>query len=187
MRLLKTLKKYTNSNNMKTFVILGMHRSATSLVAKGLNTIVHLGDEENMLPSAPDNPEGFYENTRFLELNDEILHKAGGNWLEPPAEEKIIEQMPFFRSRIETLIKEESAGHSIWGWKDPRTSLTIRLFHPYLTNPHYIACFRTPEDVAKSLKTRNGYSLFKGINCTLEYNHRIIKFLSEVHLNPKNH
>jgi len=170
---------------MKTFVVLGMHRSATSLVAKGLDTLIHLGDEDKMLPPAADNTEGFYENTRFLELNDEILQAAGGNWLEPPSEESILAQEPIFEERIKKLIEEESEGHSLWGWKDPRTSLTIRLFHPHLVNPHYITCFRNVEDVAASLRTRNGISMFKGIGCALEYNLRIIKFISEVHLNPK--
>lgn len=164
---------------MKTFVILGMHRSATSLVAKGMDSIIHLGDEENMLEPASDNTEGFYENKRFIELNDEILWAAGGNWLEPPSEEKILEQALPFGVRIKKLIEEESEGKELWGWKDPRTTLTIKLFHPFLENPHYIACFREPMEVAKSLNARQGYSIQKGINCTMEYNHRLIKFLAE--------
>ena len=55
---------------MKTIVVLGMHRSATSLIAKGLDAVCHMGDD--MLEPAKDNPEGFYENKRFLDLNIEM-------------------------------------------------------------------------------------------------------------------
>ena len=75
---------------MKTFVILGMHRSATSLVAKGLNNVIYLGEDDDMLPPQEDNPEGFYENNKFIDLNNEIISAAGGNWLEPPSEKAIL-------------------------------------------------------------------------------------------------
>lgn len=172
---------------MKTFVILGMHRSATSLVAKGMDNVIHLGDEEDMLPPAPDNPQGFYENKKFIELNDEILFAAGGNWLEPPAHEKILEVESRFEKPIKTLLREESYASDIWGWKDPRTTLTIELYHKHLENPHYIACFRDPIQVAESLNKRNGYSLQKGLTCALEYNYRLIRFLSEKHLKMPKH
>lgn len=168
---------------MKTFVILGMHRSATSLVAKGINTIVHLGKDEEMLPPQQDNPEGFYENMKFMDLNNRILSKAGGSWLEPPSEENILALKDEFKSEIIDLINEHSQ-YNLWGWKDPRTSLTIRLFHDYLTNPHYIACYRNPVDVAHSLQRRKNppMSMQKAIKVTMEYNMRIIKFLIDKHL-----
>lgn len=169
---------------MKTFVVLGMHRSATSLVAKGMSSVVHLGDAHNMLEPAKDNPEGFFENKRFLELNQEILFKAGGNWLEPPSEEKILEQKSWAESKIAQLIKEEATGHLLWGWKEPRTTLTIRLYHHILPQPHYIACFRNRDEVARSLSVRGGMSIQKGLRCADIYNARLLQFLIDVQL-PK--
>ena len=59
----------------KTFVILGCHRSASSLVAKALHEAgVHMGDD--LLSGLPDNPEGHFEDMDFLKKNVEIL---GGN------------------------------------------------------------------------------------------------------------
>jgi len=168
-----------DNNEIKTFVILGMHRSATSLVAKSMNENVFMGYNEEMLPPAPDNPEGFFENKRFLELNDAILHKAGGNWLEPPLKEAILEQKSEFLSDITSIVNEYNENGLNWGWKDPRTSLTIPLFHEHLINPHYISVFREPLEVAKSLNRRNGISIEKGMLCAKEYNYRIIQFLSE--------
>jgi len=164
---------------MKTIVVLGMHRSATSLIAKGLDAVCHMGDD--MLEPAKDNPEGFYENKRFLDLNIEILQTAGGNWLEPPSRAQIMAVKDQFDHKIRRLVEEESKD-GIWGWKDPRTSLTIDLFHPHLINPHYVCVFRNPKEVAKSLSARGAYSTNKGINCAYEYNARILTFIAENHL-----
>lgn len=170
---------------MKTFVVLGMHRSATSLIAKGLHESgIYLGQEKDMLPPAPDNPEGFYENKKFIKLNDAILHACKGNWLEPPSEEAILSVAPQFNDEIRDLVNEmeQKAEGKFWGWKDPRSVLTIRLFHPFLKNPHYIAGFRDPNDVADSLHKRNGFSHRKAYNCALIYNARLLQFLIDNHL-----
>lgn len=166
---------------MKTFVILGMHRSATSLVAKGMSNIIHLGHVNDLLPPQADNPEGFYENMKFMDLNNRILFKAGGNWLEPPSHEAILKVKDEFQDEIKALVNEFS-GYELWGWKDPRTCLTISLFHEHLTNPHYVSIFRNPHEVANSLNKRNQISKQKAIRLCLEYNFRIIKFLNEKHL-----
>src|SRR5438132_1462972 len=108
---------------MKTFVVLGMHRSATSLVAKGLTSIVHMGDE--MLGSGQFNPEGHFENMHFLTMNERILTAAGGDWKHPPPEEAILGLKKRFAEEIDRLVQQESRGRALWGWKDPRTTLTI--------------------------------------------------------------
>jgi hypothetical protein len=58
--------------------------------------------------------------------------------------------------------------------------LTVELFVPHLVEPHYIAVFRNPTEVAKSLKVRNGFDLSKGIALAKEYNQRILDFLNKV-------
>jgi hypothetical protein len=165
--------------SQKTFVILGMHRSATSLVAKCFHeNIIDMGSD--LLFPAQDNPQGFYENTDFLNLNNDILIKAGGNYLEPPSQEAILETYSFFKSRIIDTIEKHRG--EFWGWKDPRTTLTIELFHQHLPNPHYVSLFRSPVEVAKSLHRRNSCSIQKGLITAKEYNYRLIKFLAKHHL-----
>jgi len=61
---------------MKTVVVLGMHRAATSLVARTLNSEVHMG--EHLLVGLSDNIKGHYENVEIIKINDKILHNAGG-------------------------------------------------------------------------------------------------------------
>lgn len=161
---------------MKTFVILGMHRSATSLVAKGMSSVFHIG--ETILPADSGNPEGYWENTRFIELNDKILAAAGGSWDRPPSRESILEQSPVFAKDIAELVRQESGGRDLWGWKDPRTTLTVELYLPYLTNPHFVSCFRDPREVAMSLQRRDKFTLEFGLHLANEYNDRLLKFLA---------
>lgn len=162
---------------MKTFIILGMHRSATSLVAKGISTIIHVGDQ--LIPPSPSQPEGHYENIKFVNLNDEILKEAGGSWDKPPCEEAILATKALFQDKIQRLLAQESEGKELWGWKDPRTILTIKLYLPYIESPHIICCFRDIDEVAKSLSIREGFSESFCKDLANIYNRRLVKFLGE--------
>jgi len=167
---------------VKTIVILGMHRSATSLVARTLNSEVHMG--KHLLKGLPDNPKGHYENVEVIKINDKILHKSGGSWLNPPPEEKILEVGQTFESEIQDLVWREtelakSKNMESWGFKDPRTCLTIGVWSKYIPNPQFIVCYRNSMDIAISLQKRNGFTLERGIELTNEYNNRIFKFLKD--------
>lgn len=158
----------TKMSTSKCFIVLGMHRSATSLTAKGLHDAgVYMGDK--LLGANKSQPTGHYENLDFLELNRWILKQAGGSWDDPPAHGDIL------RVGAEIQIKELIKKHerSLWGWKDPRTVLTLDLYWPHLTNPHLVINFRQPIDVAKSLYIRNGMPLSEGVALTKEYNRRL--------------
>ncbi len=163
---------------MKTFVVLGMHRSATSLVAKGLvKAGVHMGDE--LLGEHPSNPWGHYEDADFIRMNDQLLSAAGGTWDRPPIEENIAALENVWGARIKDFV-EGKLREPFWGWKDPRTVLTIRLYLPYLVNPHFVACFRNPQDVAKSLAKRDREMTRKmALVLARIYNDRLLRFLSD--------
>jgi hypothetical protein len=152
------------NNLMKTFIVLGMHRSATSLAAKGLYYNIFMGD--NFLSKDESQPYGYYEDTDFVHLNDEILEKAGGSWSNPPSHEAILAQALPFEDKIKDLISKKEIKaekyaqqrkliEPCWGWKDPRTTLTIELYMPHVKSPHILACFRNPKDIAISLCKRN--------------------------------
>ena len=161
---------------MKTFIVLGMHRSATSLCAKGLyESGVHMG--EVLLRECESNIYGHFENTVFVGLNQAILKEAGGSWDNPPPEQGIIEAGEKLKDRIKDTIKQQGEGKELWGWKDPRTTLTIRCYFNYLINPHIFACFRSPIEVAKSLTARDGFSLAQGVRLANEYNTRLLDFM----------
>jgi len=171
---------------MKTLIVLGMHRSITSLVAKGLaDNKVYVGDK--LMPPNGGNPKGYWEDVDFVRMNNRLLALAGGTWRDIPSEGKINSLKKKHGYEIEDLIrkKEERVkeiffreNERIWGWKDPRTVLTINLYLPYLTNPHFIICFRDPLDVAKSLNRTEKIPIYEGVNLWREYNRQIINFIS---------
>lgn len=166
---------------MKTIIVLGMHRSATSLVAKGLSNEIYMGDE--LMPANFGNPEGYFEHMPFVNLNNRILHAAGGSWKNPPTREAILEQEPIFRAEIQdTLIQHyreaERLGYKICGFKDPRTTLTIWLYAPWVQNPHYAFMWRQPGQIAHSLWQRSKLPVDEGKALAEHYRKEMLAFLS---------
>jgi len=159
---------------------LGMHRSATSLAAKGLYEAgIHMG--RNLLGASPSNPYGHYEDLDFIRLNDRILHSAGGSWDNPPPEDAIVNAGKEMNKELPAFLKNKSEGGYFWGWKDPRTTLTIRAYMPHLQryNPHFITCWRHPEQVAMSLATRDKFPKEKCVALAKTYNTRLLEFIKE--------
>lgn len=158
----------------KVFIVLGMHRSATSLLSKALLNEIYMG-------SCP--APNVFESRSFRLLNQTILRRARGKWHEPPSEQAILDTYEGIRDRIIETIEREKGNRELWGWKDPRTTLTIRLYLPHLENPHFIPIFRNPLEVAKSLRRRNNYSIEKGVRLANIYNTRLLDFLCCPELN----
>jgi len=164
----------------KCIIVLGMHRSATSLIAKGLHDAhVNMGNE--LLGPSSSNIEGHFEDVDFLRLNMDILNAAGGRWDYPPPEKNIIQIGEIYSDRIKALINEKKKNKKLWGWKDPRTTLTIRCYMPFLKEEDviFVSCFRNPYTVATSLKKRDNMSIDKGVQLARIYNERLLRFLNE--------
>jgi hypothetical protein len=134
--------------NQKCVVVLGLARSGTSVVAAILRAL-----GVNMGSSVRDkaNPYGSFEDRDFADLHKKIFDFAGKKtYWHPPAPETILT----LKERCDPLIREvvgkKILTSPVWGWKHPRTILTLDLFLPYLENPHLIAIFRNPLGIAKS-------------------------------------
>ena len=136
-----------------------MHRSGTSLVSRVLNVLgVHLGPEEHLMRPSSDNPTGHWENRHIKEINDEILSILGGSWQEPPPLLAGWERSPELaapRHRAREIIEGDFSGSDLWGFKDPRTSLTLPFWKRILDPMRYVICLRNPLDVAASAGARN--------------------------------
>jgi len=144
----------------KITCILGMHRSGTSLVARLVNMLgIYLGRAERMLEPRPDNPRGFWEHQVINNINDQILARFGGSYFSPPDFPSGWQNSPKLqdlRERASELLAEEFANVPSWGWKDPRTCLTLAFWQQLLPQMQYVICVRNPVDVAHSLQKRDG-------------------------------
>jgi hypothetical protein len=142
-----------------------MHRSGTSLVAGILNLMgVYLGPAEHMMKPNPDNPKGFWEHQGLTDLNDKILTRLGGSWHEPPAFPPRWELSPDLedlREEAYGIIRDDMAKRELWGWKDPRTCLTLPFWQQLVPDMQYVICLRNPVDVARSLERRDKFTLRK--------------------------
>lgn len=166
---------------MKTYIIFGMHRSGTSFLAHALKDQgVNIGKE--ILGPGVGNLGGYFENVDFLHFNDLLLTEAGGNWAIVPDEKKIVEVAERHKEKFRKLIAENKS--EFWGFKDARTSLTIRAIMPYILeaddDPFLYVCFRMPEKVADSLFRRDKMPMEEGKKLAIQHNQRIIKFLEDL-------
>lgn len=135
-----------------TVIIAGMHRSGTSLTASLLKDAgVDIGDD--LLPPAPDNQRGFFEDRGFQEFHEKVMAKRGYDYLPLSREGLVFDEME--RGNARALVESRS-GRDVWGWKDPRTSLFLEEWDALLENPVYFFVFRHPLEVVASLLKRAG-------------------------------
>lgn len=159
-------------------VILGMHRSGTSCLAGILeNAGVYMGHVNSYNRF---NVKGTKENTEIVSLNDEILALNGGSW------QSISENLQWNSSlahKRDQLINKlsKSAKGEVWGFKDPRTLLTLPFWMEGLKNVRFIATFRHPAKVAKSLSDRKEISLPNNEGYALweKYNLKLLELLEQ--------
>jgi len=138
---------------MSAIVVLGMHRSGTSLVAGALHKMgIYMGSRFREPDST--SPYGYWEDLDWRDLNKSIINAAGGTWYEPPDPDSLADRVLAHRDEIQSLVAHREAIHNLWGMKDPRTSLLISHLHPLLPSPRYIVVRRNMYDVIDSLSRR---------------------------------
>ena len=146
----------------RAVLVLGMHRSGTSALARGIQMLgVYLGN--NFLSPRPDNPTGYWEDKKICELNERLLEVFGlkwedvaliddGRWHEPEIEVLRAEAIEYLASQF--------VSQPLWGFKDPRTIRLLPFWHSVLrrlgVDECYLVVIRNPRSVAISLVQRQG-------------------------------
>lgn len=161
----------------ETIFIIGMHRSGTSCLAGSLQQYgLFLGKvfEEN-----PHNLKGNRENAQIMELNERVLLESDGSWDNPP--NQIIWNSNLTCMRDEIIDGFVNQDHEIWGFKDPRTLITLPFWLEGIRKFKFIGTFRNPESVAKSLFKRNRIPLDNALNLWKIYNEKLLELYEEYH------
>jgi GT2 family glycosyltransferase/glycosyltransferase involved in cell wall biosynthesis len=156
--------------------IAGAHRSGTSMLTRLLHRSgLDLGPENDLMPAASDNPDGFWENLRFVQLNDEVLNAVGAAWDLPPWHEETFDgpslQPMYTKAK---LLIERFSDKAVWGWKDPRNCLTLPFWRNLLPGLKTVIIIRNPLEVAYSMHKRNGTSYTLGLRLWEIYNRRLL-------------
>lgn len=146
--------------NLAPILIIGMHRSGTSMISRKLESLgLFLGNEKD------ENHEAYF----FRNINEWLLNQVNCHWNNPEnfkyADKLFKNQMtPILKwylssEKNKTYFKKGSNINFneidfLWGWKDPRNTFTIEIWKDIFPEMKVIHIYRNPIDVAQSLKCR---------------------------------
>lgn len=150
------------------FIILGMHRSGTSVATHLLELMgAYVGAKDALLAPSPDNPKGFFERKDVLAANQAIFRHHRSNWYNVDAYDAPCELLPAALTAEMQRIVTFMAQHPHWVIKDPRLCFTLPDWLAFIDNPIIIKVSRHPSEIAHSLELRNqiplehGYALWQ--------------------------
>jgi len=144
----------------RAVLVVGMHRSGTSAVARGMAALgVYLGDE--FLDAQPENPTGYWEDKGIVEIDERLLKALNLRWDDVAP----IAPSDFRRFRIRLVqsaaaryVKRTFTSHPLWGFKDPRTIRVLPFWQAVLrkcdAGDAYVVTIRNPRSVEASLFRR---------------------------------
>lgn len=137
-------------------LVLGMHRSGTSMVTRLLNMMgCYFGPESSVGELTIDNPKGFWERPEIFKLNEFILAASAASWQDLRTWNIPEPQIPDKASQnIKKIILGLDAFRP-WVVKDPRLCLLLPAWLAHLEAPIAVICHRNPAEIAASLQKRD--------------------------------
>lgn len=132
-------------------VILGMHRSGTSLTTNWLQQCgLNIGNQ--LEGKNFSNPDGHFEDLDFLNLHEQILtsKEVPYHGTENP-DDFIISNGQ--EKKIIQLIENKNTAKE-WGWKDPRTCLFLNVYRKIIPEAKYLTILRPYTEIIDSLLRR---------------------------------
>ncbi|MGO8904817.1 MAG: sulfotransferase family protein [Solirubrobacteraceae bacterium] len=140
-------------------VILGMHRSGTSLITRLVSLLgLALCRHDDLLVGLATNPRGHWESRSLLGFNDQLLAELEGTWFCPPLldPEELPAMLRTHASRALAVL-QHAYPERPWVWKDPRTCVLLPFWSAVLEQrAAYVLVVRHPFEVSDSLARRNG-------------------------------
>ncbi len=170
-----------NNLNQKRVIVLGVHRSGTSLLAELAHRWgAHGGPPENLYPANEWNPRGYWEFVPLINFNNNLLKAVKGHGWCPPADEADgllaahAESGSFRDQALGLLASMDECGRP-WFWKDPRLAVLLPFWKRLWGEAVYLIAVRNPLDVANSLASRDvGASLSAALLLWQTYVARIL-------------
>lgn len=142
-------------------LVLGMHRSGTSALARVLN-LLGCDLPKTLMEATEHNEAGHWESVEIMNLNNRILRSAGSNWYDwlefnpgwyasPKTEE--------YKERALEVLNQEFGKSRLFVLKDPRICRIVPFWLDVLDTagikPVIISQVRNPLEVAESLSKRS--------------------------------
>lgn len=164
------------------YVILGMHKSGTTLVSQILHhSGVNMVDELDESVSYDSGNK--YERQSVMQLNKEILGMESDEVIHLPAPAEVTAGAGQ-RLRAAEIVGNCRRRYDDWGFKDPRTCLTYPIWAEALPEHKIIAIYRDPAQLGKHFisprllrRYRAPTTTWRYLNRWYEYNMKIIDYL----------
>ena len=177
-------------------IVLGPHRSGTSLLTAGLESLgAYLAIRKPV--SSHENPQGFFEHEAIVAFNERLLAHLGGRWDNPLFDglQAIVSQdpnsiTPWYREAAEIFVSSFH-GLKFIAIKDPRMCQLLPFWRRVLgdcgykeENIHYVHIARHPFEVAQSQQKRKrlnpsyyclGSGLFETVSLWLSLSYQSLR------------
>ncbi len=174
---LRPSEQRRNGHVSRPIVILGMHRSGTSLVAELVSALgVYPGGRDQLTPPDIFNPTGYWEHSEAVTIDGEILQELGGSWSDVAGVNVARLSGPVrdaFAKRLRGVIGSLT-DRGVFLIKDPRMSIVFPLWREVLANPVVIIVWRDPIAVARSLARRDKRPLVLSLALWEHYNRTLL-------------
>jgi hypothetical protein len=155
-----------NPKKKQIVVVLGMHRSGTSLLTNLLHVLgVDLGEE--LLAGDAYNEMGHWENEGIYRIQNDLMNEIARDWGDYgiaypfPIDWTRLPNLQVYKDKLISIVtKEMAAAKGLWGFKDPRTCRLLplwkQIFEELQLQPLYVLAVRDPAVVVDSLLKRDG-------------------------------
>ncbi len=165
----------------QAILVLGCHRSGTSLLTRGM-LAAGASLAEDLVAPAADNPTGFWEDAEVVALNREMLLASGNTWDSTrlhPVEQ--LENRQHWIERAAGLLRANYQDQELFALKDPAMCLLLPIwvaaFRQLGIELRVAIILRSPLAVADSLHARNQFSVEKSLMIWLAYNWSLVTSL----------
>ncbi len=171
----------TESQN-RVIVVMGMHRSGTSLVARALEALGASLGENLAIEASPDNAKGHWEDRDILSFNERLMATLALDWDLVGESDDALMTAPSLEPLVaeaRALVGSKLVDDRAWAFKDPRTARLWPFWRRVFSDsapgkPGFVWVIRHPRAVAASLARRNGFDPVK--SHLLWLSHNIVPF-----------
>lgn len=184
---LQTIEKPVGSEPVgkkKGFIVLGMHRSGTSMLSGLLVNGMGYNVGAPLIGAAADNEKGFFELLDAVLQNDEFMNKQRVWWSANVINYDDDKALAMYKSKEASFAHGEKAlrflndaNNAPWLQKDPRMCITLKTWLKLLNaEPAVVFTYRHPMEVARSLiKRESSFKLDHCLRLWIVYNMRAIQ------------
>ena len=189
------------AHNKRLIVVLGMHRSGTSVLTRALAALdIDLGND--FIPNvSAENAKGFWEDAEINNFNIKLLQAINTDWfkLSPIKKNELFEKNDLRHEAIQ-LLEKKFSNRDLFAVKNPRFCILLPFWKSVFTEMNlkvdYIFAIRNPLSVSLSLLKRNTFPHEQNYFMWLSYvihsfiearnNIRLVVDFDRLMSNPKN-